>query len=135
MFLKNNQKKKSIQSEEHKLEIVYSTSDVTLCHCFRSLLFLANSSIFGTTIVFSVTKNRLLYQSIPAGNIPQATPWDSHILLALSPRVLPIKFCPRIRSHLIFPEINKNVPCIFIFSRCYQEAIKDGSINTRFCLQ
>ena len=73
-----------------------------------------------------------MYQSIPAVNIPQATPGDSHILFAQPPGVLPANLCP---GGQMFPEMNENLLSIFIFRGCFQEAIQNGRKNSRFCLR
>ena len=69
-----------------------------------------------------------MHQSIPAGNIPRATPGDSHIL---SPRFFPKKFClatgglDRVR---IFPKLIINLQFVSIVCQRFQEA---GKINIK----
>ena len=65
----------------------------------------------------------VMYQSIPAVNMPRATPGDSHILLR-SPRGFTYKF--GFRRGQIFPEMNENLLNIFIFRGCFEEAIQNG---------
>ena len=80
----------------------------------------------------------LMHLSITVVNILRATRGDSHVLFAPSFRFSQKGFAQGgggVRSSQIFPEIDKNLQCISIFSQRVQETIKNGRKSSCFLSQ
>ena len=82
--------------------------------------------------------NPIMYQSIPAVNIPPSDPWGFAHPFCPAPLGFDYKFGPggpSFRRGHFFPEMNENLLNIFIFRGCFQEAIQNGKKNSHFCLR
>ena len=98
---------------------------------------LKNYKLRQSLVTFLLHLHFIMYRSIPAVNTSPATPGTRTSFLP-SPLGFYLQICargPGFRRGQIFPEMNENLLNIFIFRRCFQEAIQKGRKNCRFCLR
>ena len=105
--------------------------------CYFPLLHLLSVRFIVNVLLLRPLLLLIMYQSIPAVNIPLGDPCGFAHPFCPAPRGITCKFVPRepgFRRGQIFPEMNENLLNIFIFRGCLQEAIQNGRKNSRFCL-